>query len=253
MRQIVLLSDYGNDSIYIGLVKGMINKITKKKNYIDLFHDVDKQSIINAAFLLSKSYQSFAEDSIFCCLVDPEINSDRKVIIAKNSNQYFVAPDNGLLTSINCENTEIYEVNTGTVELPSLYSKNLITYTASELSKENFSVIGKKIEKDYFNRLNIGTHEESNKVHGIIAHIDNFGNIITNIENTHFKTLSKLEFYEYTVTQKTNSYSEADDNTVFAYPGSFDTIEVGIKNSNANNNLNLNIGDKVTLKKGILK
>ena len=41
MRQIVLLSDYGNESIYIGLVKGLIHKITKNNNYIG---ELDEQA-----------------------------------------------------------------------------------------------------------------------------------------------------------------------------------------------------------------
>jgi S-adenosylmethionine hydrolase len=83
MRQIVLLSDFGEKSIYTGISKGFINKITGQNNYIELYSNVKSQNIINAAFILSITHHSFANDSIFCCNVDPEIYTDRNMLIVK--------------------------------------------------------------------------------------------------------------------------------------------------------------------------
>ncbi len=254
MRQIVLLSDYGNESIYIGLVKGLIHKITKSKNYIDLYHNVEKQNIVNAAFLLSKSYIKFADDSVFCCLVDPEINTEKNIIIAKNNNQYFIAPDNGLLSPIISGSTQIYKLKSAILDIGKEYSEDLITYSAAELSKDNTNVIEEEILQKDLKYLSIKAIEKSGEVLGLIVHIDSFGNIVTNIENSHLGNLKSLEVSNRTVVNTSDSYSEANENTVFAYPGSFNTIEIGMKNDNTNNRMKLSIGDSVRLiKKGILK
>lgn len=254
MRQIVLLSDYGNESIYIGLVKGLIHKITKSKNYIDLYHNVEKQNIVNAAFLLSKSYGKFADDSVFCCLVDPEINTGRNIIIAKNKNQYFIAPDIGLLSPIISGSTQIYKLKSDVSKVAKEYSEDIIAYCAAELSINNTNVIGEEIQHYNLESLRIKAIEKSVEVLGQIVHIDSFGNIVTNIENSHFEKLFEMEIGNQSIEKKSDSYYEANENIVFAYPGSFNTIEIGMKNENANSRLNLNIGDRVRLiKKGILK
>lgn len=247
MRQIVLLSDYGNESIYIGIVKGVIHKITKNKNYIDLYHNVDKQNIVNAVFLLAKSYDKFADNSVFCCLVDPEINTERSIIIAKNSNQYFIAPDNGLLSPIISSSTQIYKLKNEVSDVPKEYSEDLITYSAAELSINNTNVIGREIHHKNLKYISVDAIENSCEVHGQIVHIDSFGNIVTNIENSHLGNLKSLEVGNQIVVDKSGSYSEANENIIFAYPGSFNTIEIGVKNSSANNRMKLNIGNSVRL------
>ena len=93
---IVLLTDFGQ-SEYVGVMKGVIYSNAGDAKIIDLCHDISAQSIIEASWLLKNNYKYFPKGSVFCCVVDPGVGTDRKAIAVKTEDYYFIAPDNGLL------------------------------------------------------------------------------------------------------------------------------------------------------------
>src|SRR4030042_6052295 len=93
---IVLLTDFGQ-SEYAGVMKGVIYNLDSGAKIVDLCHDVAAQSIIEASWLLKNNYKYFPKGSVFCCVVDPGVGTERKALAVKTNSYYFVAPDNGLL------------------------------------------------------------------------------------------------------------------------------------------------------------
>jgi hypothetical protein len=247
MRQIVLISDYGDGSIYTGLVKARIFTITHNNNYLDFYNKVDRDNLINGAFLIENTHNSFDKDSVFCCNLDPDIYSDRDILIAKKYNQFFVAPDNGILSSIVDEGTEIYKAD---MSAHIVEDKNMeITYVAAMISIGDMSVIGEKLSKDLIKRINYLVEESKDALIGQVCHVDSFGNVITNIDNLFYESIYKIIVNNKTVNNFNKSYNESRDNLVFAYKGSLGKIEIAIKNKNAAKTLNLKIGDRIIAKK----
>ncbi|MFN3195031.1 MAG: S-adenosyl-l-methionine hydroxide adenosyltransferase family protein [Chlorobiota bacterium] len=247
MRQIVLISDYGFGSIYTGLVKSQIYKITRNNNYLDFYHNIDRENIINGAFLIENTYNSFDKDSVLCCNVDPDIYTDRDILIARKSNQFFVAPDNGILSSIMDEYTEVYKADMSEYIVE---DKNMeISYVAAKIAIDDMSVLGEKIPLDLIKQFDYSAIESRENIVGNICHIDNFGNLISNIDNHHYENLYEIEIEDEIVIEFNESYNQSAENILFAYKGSLGKIEIAIKNKNSAKSLNLKVSDRIIAKK----
>lgn len=97
---IVLLTDFGLDDAYVGVMKGVILRIDPRAVIVDLCHQVAPQSIAEGAFLLATSYRYFDPTSIFVAVVDPGVGSERRPVALKTPHGIFVGPDNGLFATV---------------------------------------------------------------------------------------------------------------------------------------------------------
>jgi S-adenosylmethionine hydrolase len=93
---IVLLTDFGL-SEYVGVMKGVIYSVHAQAIITDLCHEIYPQSIIEAPCILMNSYKYFPQGTVFCCVVDPGVGTERKALVLRTDRYYFVAPDNGLV------------------------------------------------------------------------------------------------------------------------------------------------------------
>src|SRR4029079_16441798 len=81
--------------------KGVMLSIEPAARIIDLTHQVSPYSVADGARFLARTALYFPSGTIFVGVVDPGVGTQRHPIIAKSKRgQYFVGPDNGLLTPI---------------------------------------------------------------------------------------------------------------------------------------------------------
>src|SRR3989338_1908823 len=99
---IVILTDFG-DAEYTGVMKGVIYSINESSRIADLYNFVDPQNIREAAWILYKNYRHFPRNSVFLCVVDPGVGSERQCLAVKTKNYFFVGPDNGLMQKVAAE------------------------------------------------------------------------------------------------------------------------------------------------------
>jgi len=96
----VLLTDFGFADPYVGQMKGALAMGAPDACQIDLCHQVEPFNILQAAFFLDSSRQYFPEGSVFVAVVDPGVGGDRRIVLLEKYRQFFLAPDNGLLTFV---------------------------------------------------------------------------------------------------------------------------------------------------------
>ena len=106
MNVIALITDFGQQDGYPGIMKGVIAGIDPDAKCIDLTHDILPQDIFGGAKALSRSWGYFPAGTIFCCVVDPGVGTDRKPIALFLGDRYYVGPDNGLFSFV-MENSQI--------------------------------------------------------------------------------------------------------------------------------------------------
>jgi S-adenosylmethionine hydrolase len=98
---ICLLTDYGEQDPYVSQLKGVITTICPTARIIDLTHDVAPFNITQGSYLLDQCSQDFPPGTIFVAVVDPQVGTDRDAILVETKKgNYFVGPDNGLMTSV---------------------------------------------------------------------------------------------------------------------------------------------------------
>jgi S-adenosylmethionine hydrolase len=239
---IILLTDFSHGE-YVGVMKGVIYNINPNAIIVDLCHDISPQSIIEASWILKNNYSYFPDGSVFCCVVDPGVGSERKAVAVKTKRNYFVAPDNGLLwETLNQEGIiEIRELAVPENASRTFHGRDLFAKAAAEIDLGGFDNLGRKIER--IEKLQL--HQQNRE--GIVVRIDGFGNIITNLTNCRKQTYSvitgdkkyQMNFYP--------TYDAAEENELFLIEGSCNTLEISLKNDNANKKLNLNPGAKIKI------
>jgi len=100
-RVIGFMSDFDVKDDAIGICKAVMISIAPGVRIIDITHQVTPYDIAQGARFLAGSAPYFPKDAVFVGVVDPTVGSTRKAIIAKSKiGQFFVVPDNGLLTLI---------------------------------------------------------------------------------------------------------------------------------------------------------
>lgn len=184
---IVLMTDFGDEDPYLGQMKGVISGIAPNARILDLCNNVPKHNIIVTAAFLKGSWRFFPKGSIFVVVVDPEVGSGRKAALLKAHDRFFIGPDNGCLTEILTENTswEAVALHNPKYMLPEIsttfHGRDIFAPVAAHLANGvPFNSFGPKIDK--LTPLNIQRPElKGDIVHGIITHIDHFGNAWTNV------------------------------------------------------------------------
>lgn len=95
---ICLLTDFGLTDHYVGSMKAVLHGLAPQIPIIDLTHEIPPQDVTFAAFQLMVSYRYHAEGTLFICVVDPGVGSERKIIYVEAEGWRFISPDNGLLS-----------------------------------------------------------------------------------------------------------------------------------------------------------
>src|ERR1019366_9409191 len=99
-RLITLTTDFGTSDYFVGAMKGVIASIAPSTKVVDITHEITPYNILEGAFVISEAASYFPKGTIHVIVVDPGVGSERRAILAESGGQYFVAPDNGVLSMI---------------------------------------------------------------------------------------------------------------------------------------------------------
>jgi len=93
---IVLFTDFGLSGPYTGQMKAVLARMAPGLPVIDLFADAPAFDPQLSAYLLAAYAPEFPADSVFLCVVDPGVGTDRRPLVVEADGRRFVGPDNGL-------------------------------------------------------------------------------------------------------------------------------------------------------------
>ena len=98
---IVFMTDFGVVDDSVAICKGVMYSIAPDLRIVDLTHQVTPFSILDGARFLYGASAYYPAGTVFVVVVDPGVGSTRKAVVVKSSHgQYFVLPDNGLMTLV---------------------------------------------------------------------------------------------------------------------------------------------------------
>ncbi len=266
-RPIVLLTDFGEGSIFVGEMKGVILKINPNATILDLTNNIRHQNVFQAAFLLKYSYKYFPKNTIFLCVVDPEVGSGRKPLAIKSRNYYFIGPDNGLLYPaafsdgirliVSLKNKKYFLESVSYT----FHGRDVFAPVAAYISK---GVSIKNLGPTVSSIKELSFEEPKFDVDGYLVckvmYIDSFGNVITNLEEYKFHKLildynltktSSLcvfvsqKFYEVRMVKY---YCEVGEGSPLALFNSFGLLELSINKGDASEYFSLREGDVFKIK-----
>ncbi len=194
---VVLLTDYGADSIYVGVLKGAIYAKCPEARVDSLTHSVPPFDIAAGACLLAEACREFPANTIFCCVVDPGVGTTRKAIVLETERgQRFVAPDNGLLTMV-AERDGVRQIREASnrdfwragVQSSTFHGRDLFGPVAGALAcGAPLDEVGPPLTEVV--RLELpSARVEGGAARGQVIRVDIYGNIISNIRMDNLEAL----------------------------------------------------------------
>jgi len=250
---VALLTDFGTRDHYVGAMKGVILGINRKAVIVDITHEIGPQDIGSAAFVLRACYREFPPATVFCCVVDPGVGSERRAIIISTNRQFFVGPDNGLFSFLygnNCEITSIENDRFFRKPVSSTFhGRDIFAPAAAHLSLGvPPNEFGPQITDPITLSNIVPTRLDEKTLAGAVIHIDHFGNIVTNIAATAAGRKFELDIAGRTLTDTREQYAGAPANQLFAIIGSAGLIEISINGGSAAQILKVKTGAAVIVR-----
>ena len=245
---ITLLTDFGTVDYFVGAVKGAILSVNARVVIADITHDIPPQDIEAAAFTLLASYKTFPPGTIHVAVVDPGVGSERRPIVVRAGEQFFVGPDNGIFTYIYDREPshQVVHITADKYFRPSpsstFHGRDIFGPVAAELSNGvKLKKLGPHITDPV--RLENSLTPEVLK----IIHIDRFGNCITNITRDLIdpKRQPTLVINRKRISVFREFYSSASANELFAIWGSAGFLEISMNGKSAAIKLRAKRGDTV--------
>jgi S-adenosylmethionine hydrolase len=192
------MTDFGLLDDAVAICKAVMINVDPELRIMDITHEVKPFSILDGARFLAGTTPYYGPGTVFVVVVDPGVGSTRKAIVAKSKKgQYFVLPDNGLLTLIEDRDgiAETREITNpawmiGSKLSSTFHGRDIFSPVGAHVARgDDWTQVGPVVPK--LVRLELApVKEEPDGVTGSIIATDGpYGNLITNIDADEFTKL----------------------------------------------------------------
>lgn len=183
MSIITLTTDLGTQDHYLPALKGQLLSRIKTAQIVDITHNVRPFDIRHAAFVLKNCYHEFPEGSIHVISVNAHDQYHTRTLAIWYDNHFFIGPDNGIFSLLFDQTpTEMYIIESVGGNEMNFPSKNIYAQIAQEISDGKvLSDLGVKTN-NYESFILLQPIVQSDFVRGSVIYIDNYENVITNID-----------------------------------------------------------------------
>ena len=258
---VTLLSDFGLKDPYVAEMKAIILSIHPQARIVDITHEIEKFNIRMGAFVLASATPYFPAGTIHVAVVDPGVGTKRRPIIVETKRSYYVGPDNGLLMLAAQKEGigYVYHVNNPQYMLPrvsrTFHGRDIFAPAAAHLAKGSPpSEFGPEIQ-DYTLPEFAKPHVRKGELLGEVLHIDDFGNVVSNISEEDLEKMGiregcslRVKLDGKTLTLKfCSAYGEVAAKTPLAIIGSSDFLEISINQGTASRTFKAKIGDPIVI------
>ena len=256
---ITLTTDYGTNDHLVGTLKGVILKINPDVTIVDITHDVTPYDLLDGALAIGSAYSYFPARTIHVVVVDPGVGTERRPLLVTGETQYFVAPDNGVLSLVyeREENVLVRHANVEHYYLhpvsKTFHGRDVFAPLAAWLAKgSQANSMGDEIT-DYKKFAMPKPKVADGVAKGVVLRIDSFGNVITNFRAEDLPAAAvehgtvQFTIGNHSVNKLVDTFAKGKSGEAFAYIGSTGFIEIGINRGNAAKSLAIGRGTQVAL------
>lgn len=248
MSYLTLITDFGLVDFACGLLHGVIASIAPEVEVVDLCHEIPRHDILSAALLLDRSIDYFPSGTVHVVVVDPGVGTQRRAIAAQLGSQYFVGPDNGVLTyaykRYSSKENPVRVVNLSQRQywLPEVSSifhgRDILAPVGAHLAGGiPLSDMGAEIDDPVFLDVPYPVISEG-CIEGQIIHIDRFGNLSSNIQMSHIpphtrKTQLRILIGGHEIRGISGTFADGVSGNLLALIDSTSHLAICVANGNA--------------------
>jgi S-adenosylmethionine hydrolase len=240
LMMIVLVSDFGVQDPYVGQMKAVLAREAASIPVIDLLHAIPDFNAHAGAHLLDAFRHDFQAGSVFLCVVDPGVGGARKPLVVEADGQWFVGPDNGLLSIAASRSSQqrYWHIAWQPDALSSsFHGRDLFAPIAAALALGPFP--DDKLKPVESPEVQFDTAELPR-----VIYVDHYGNGWTGIRGGMLDDVATLEIKGQSLARRA-TFSEAAKGEAFWYINSVGLAEIAVNRGNAAELLGLKVGDVV--------
>jgi S-adenosyl-L-methionine hydrolase (adenosine-forming) len=258
---ITITTDFGHQGPFVGVMKGRILSRFAEAKIVDLTHEIVVHWPAEAGFWLARSFEYFPAGTVHVAVVDPGVGTSRDIVAVIAHGHVFMAPDNGLLAPIVGRHPDATVVRLNAsglarfgVNRPSatFHGRDIFAPIAAELAAGRCSPesLGEVVSANVLVPAWVDEPTtESSSVTGVVITIDNFGNLISNIDAT------LIERFRLPLVHAGNhsfsllrTYGDTRPGEYLALVNSFGVIEIARAEQSAAEGLGLSRGAPVIVR-----
>lgn len=260
---ITLTTDFGTSDGYVGTMKGVILGIAPHARLIDITHSIHPQDIHQATYVVETFHRYFSTGTIHLIVINPGVGTERRAIALATPEAVFIAPDNGVLTTVwrdaqerwGTDGCQVYELAEKGFWLPhvsdTFHGRDVFAPVAAHLAAGmSLDLLGPHLTKITEATLKQPTIGRRGELVGQIIHLDHFGNCITNITPRHLHENGMdehpmIHVIDQRIEGICRTYSDGEVGALIVLLGSSGRLELAMRNGNAAQMLGVGIGDIV--------
>lgn len=261
---LTLLTDFGLEDTYVGVMKGVIAQINPQVRVIDLTHQIPPQNVALARFALMTACPYFPAGTVHLAVVDPGVGSQRRSIALafgapEQPTGFLVGPDNGLFSGVLSQSpvSRVVELTNSRYWLTSqpsttFHGRDIFAPVAAHLARGvALADLGTPIAADSLVQLDLPQVEQiqlptdATRWTGAIQAIDHFGNLITTIPASLITGNSWAVRVNQRMVVGRATYADCPTGEPLALIGSHGWVEIAVNRGNAQKQLGVSLGESI--------
>jgi S-adenosyl-L-methionine hydrolase (adenosine-forming) len=240
---LTLTTDFGLGGPYVAAVKGILLGLAPGTQIVDVCHTISPQNILEGAFVLAGIVDAFPAETVHLVVIDPGVGTDRRLLAARVAEQWFVLPDNGLITGVIRSNDPqgVWEITNPAIRRlvisATFHGRDILAPAAAHLLRGGDPAdLGAPVSR-FITLRNFDPSDDGSGFLGEVIFRDTFGNLITNVNASHLagRGLESwiVEIAGERIDGLSRTYGDQATGTLMALPGSSGWIEIAVVNGDA--------------------
>ena len=263
-RPVSFISDFGLDDEFVGVVHGVIARLSPGSRVIDIGHGFPRGEVRTAALALTRAIQ-YLPEGVCLAVVDPGVGTERRAIAAETPWGFFVGPDNGLLSPavamvggagriVSIENPDAMIPSAG----QTFHGRDVFAPAAALLASGDAEMrdLGPEVAGDEIVPLLLPlTESDGNRVSGEAWWVDRFGNVQTNVSPEELVSVGAGPGDDVVITVRSRqhtvrwvtSYGDVEEGTSLLHVDSAGLMAIAVRGGRASDELEIPQGTPVSL------
>ncbi|MFW5966563.1 MAG: SAM hydrolase/SAM-dependent halogenase family protein [Persicimonas sp.] len=259
---VALLSDFGLEDNYVGIMKCVIADVCPEAQILDLCHDVPPQNLISGAYLLASAAPFLPEGTVLTGVVDPGVGSNRRAVAIDVGDFVCVGPDNGLFDMVlkHFETQQIVDLSESDYHLPEVsttfHGRDIFAPVAGHLAAGvALEDLGESLDVEDLVRLApTSAFFRKHRIECHVIHVDRFGNLITNLSREEAEEWLDGAVPKVSVSDRevpmVETFSGVSKGRALAYYGSSGQLEVAVRDGNAADRFGVGQDETILVERG---
>jgi S-adenosyl-L-methionine hydrolase (adenosine-forming) len=253
--RVTLLTDFGTADGYVAAMKGVIAAMAPGCLIDDASHDIAHGDTAGGAWALGAYWRLYPAGTVHLAVVDPGVGSRRRALAINADGRFLVGPDNGVFTHVL---DTARELRIHSIDNPAwMRDEVAVTFHGRDVFAPSAARLARGVELDSAGPIIVDparlpvvrAERRDDGVHGVIVHIDHYGNIITNIPGSWINADAAV-FATGRDIPLGRTYTDVAPGELLALVGSRGLLEISVRDGSAARLLSAATGQPVAVRSG---